>query len=320
MLNAHFDTVGVEYMAAPFSPRVENGRLYCRGAYDMKCSLAACLGAAKALRDQGIELAGDLVVAAVADEEHASLGTIDLITDCPVDAAIVTEPSQLQLCLAHKGFVWMEVTTHGRAAHGSQVTRGIDANLRMGRVLAALEELEVRLRLRPMHPLVGSPSLHAAMLKGGTGPSTYAELCTLQIERRTVPGETEEQVVGEVQAILDELQAADPSFVAKLRAVLVREPFEVAPEATVVRAVECAAGRVLGEVPRRVGENPWMDAALLTAAGIETVVFGTSGDGAHANQEWVDLESVYRLTEILAEAAMIYCGTSSEHRTASTAS
>lgn len=312
MLNAHSDTVGIEGMEAPFLPRVEGGRLYGRGAYDMKGALAACLGAAKALRDAGVELAGDLLVAAVADEEYASLGTTDLIARYAVDGAIVTEPSELELCLAHKGFAWLEVTTHGHAAHGSQFREGIDANLRMGRVLSEIEKLEGRLRAWRGHPLVGPPSLHAATLAGGVGPSTYAERCTLTIERRTVPGESEEQVVVEIQGILDRLAAADPTFRADLEVSLVREPFEVDPDAAIVRAVAAAAEPVLGRVPNQVGENPWMDSALLAAAGVETVIFGPSGGGAHAREEWVDLESVYRLAEILAGAAIRYCGVAGE--------
>lgn len=309
MLNAHYDTVGVGSMEAPFSPQIRDGRLYGRGAYDMKGSLAACLAAAKALRDAGVELAGDLLVAAVADEEYESLGTADLIRRCPVDAAIVTEPTELELCLAHKGFTWLEVTTQGRAAHGSQYDKGVDANLRMGRFLAALDELEKGLRQRDGHPLVGPASLHAATLQGGSGPSTYAERCTLGIERRTIPGESEEQVVAEVQGILDRLAAADPTFRADLATLMTRPPFEAAPDAAIVRALERASAPILGRTPPAVGENPWMDAALLAAAGVETVVFGPSGDGAHAAEEWVDLESVFRLAEILAAVAVDYCGT-----------
>lgn len=308
MLNAHFDTVGVEGMPDPFSGEVREGRLYGRGSYDMKGALAACIAAVRAVRDAGVRLRGDLLVAAVADEEHASLGTADLIGRYTVDGAVVTEPTALRTCLAHKGFVWLEVETLGRAAHGSQFRMGVDANLRMGRVLAALAELERDLRSRPPHPLVGPPSLHASTLRGGTGWSTYAASSVLQIERRTVPGETEAQVVGEVRAILDRLRAEDPDFRAELRTVLVRDPFEVAPDAGIVRALEGAAGDVLGAVPEHVGENPWMDSALLASAGVEAVVFGPAGAGAHAAEEWVDLASVVQTARVLAGTAVRYCG------------
>src|SRR5262245_52920593 len=169
MFNAHYDTVGVEEMPEPFSGAVRDGKLYGRGSYDMKGSLAAQIGAAKALVDAKVPLAGDLLIAAVADEEVASIGTADLVKRYKVDGAVVTEPTALEICLAHKGFVWIEVETHGRAAHGSRFELGVDANMMMGRFLVELDQLERGVRARKPHPLVGPPSLHAATLKGGEG-------------------------------------------------------------------------------------------------------------------------------------------------------
>jgi acetylornithine deacetylase len=308
MLNAHCDTVDVAGMAEPFSGAVRDGKLYGRGAYDMKGSLAACMAAAKALVDSHAPLAGDVLVTAVADEEYGSLGTTDLIRRIHADGAIVTEPTSLEVCLAHKGYLWIEVTVAGRAAHGSRFELGIDANMKMGAFLHELAELEKSLRRRAPHRLVGPPSLHAALLSGGSGLSTYAAASTLHIERRTIPGETEAQAVAEIQAIVDALAAADPAFHATVRPYFVRDPFEVAEDADIVRSVDAAAASVLGRPPAHIGDTPWMDAALLQAAGIETVVCGAAGAGAHADVEWVDLESVYRLSEILAGAALEYCG------------
>jgi acetylornithine deacetylase len=307
MLNAHCDTVGTAGMAEPFSGEIRDGKLHGRGSFDMKGSLAACMAAAKALADSGAKLHGDVLVAAVADEEYGSLGTRDLIERIRVDAAIVTEPTALDVCLAHKGYLWIEVEIAGRAAHGSKFDLGIDANMKMGAFLHELTNLERELRARPPHPLVGPPSLHAAMLSGGSGLSTYAAHSTVKIERRTVPGETEAQAVGEIQKIADKLAESDGDFRATVRAFFVREPFEVAPEAGIVKTVDAAAKKVLGRSAAHIGDTPWMDAALLSAAGIETVVFGVKGAGAHADVEWVDLESVEKLAEILAEAAMEYC-------------
>ena len=189
---------------------------------------------------------GDVLVAAVADEEYGSLGTTDLIRRVKVDGAIVTEPTALDVCLAHKGYLWIEVEVRGRAAHGSKFELGIDANMKMGHFLHRLSELERDLRARPPHPLVGPPSLHAAMLKGGAGLSTYAPSSTVQIERRTVPGETEEQAVAEIQAIVDSLAASDADFAATVRPFFVRDPFEVAPGA----ADRARGGCRRGESPR----------------------------------------------------------------------
>lgn len=308
MLNGHIDTVGVENMPAPFSAEIRNGKLYGRGAYDMKGSVAACITAVKALVDARVPLAGDVCLAAVADEEYASLGTADIITRYHVDGAVVAEPTtNMNLCLAHKGFIWLEVETIGRAAHGSRFNEGIDANMRMGRFLAELEKLEQSLRTQSGHALVGPPSLHAAILKGGTELSAYAAHCYLNIERRTIPGETETQVVGELQAIIDKLAAADPTFKASVKSLFVRDPFEVSAEADIARVVEKAATKVLGQAPARIGETFWADAALLSAAGIETVMIGPCGAGAHAKEEWVELQSLVDLARILAETAIEYC-------------
>ncbi len=309
MLNGHADTVGVDGMADPFGAGIRDGRLYGRGAHDMKGSLAAGIGAAKALSDAGVRLRGDFVVAAVADEEYGSLGTADLVTRIRTDAAIVTEPTNLQVCLAHKGYIWLDVETLGKAAHGSRFTEGVDAVMRMGRFLAELERLEVALRTGPRHPLVGPPSLHAATINGGSGLSTYAAQCRLQIERRTVPGETVEGAVDQLRAIADRLSTSDPSFAATVRAFSAREPFEISPDAHIVRVLAGEAASVLGRRPAFVGDTPWMDAALLADAGIETVVMGPTGAGEHSAVEWVDVDSVVTLAEILARTAVAYCGT-----------
>jgi acetylornithine deacetylase len=309
MLNAHLDTVGVAGMADPFSGELRDGRIHGRGAYDMKGALAACIAAARALRDAGVPLAGDVVVAGVADEEHASLGTFDLVDRYRVDGAIVTEPTSLALCLAHKGFVWLEVTTRGRAAHGSRPGLGIDANLRMGRVLVRLEAVERDLHRGRRHPLVGRASLHAATLHGGTGLSTYAASCTLGIERRTIPGETEADAVAEIRAILDALRAEDPSFEADLSVRLARAPFEARPDSALAACAADALAAALGRPADIIGDSPWMDAAILGAAGIDTIVLGPHGTGAHADDEWVDAESVVRLAGVLAHTAIAYCGT-----------
>src|SRR5579862_1691056 len=218
MLNAHYDTVGVDEMPEPFSAAVRDGKLYGRGAYDMKGSLAACMTAAKALADAGAPQAGDVLVASVADEEYGSLGTASVIANVKVDGAIVSEPTSLKICLAHKGYLWIEVETAGRAAHGSRFMEGVDANMRMGRFLGEFDQLERDLRARPPHPLVGPPSLHAAMINGGSGLSTYAANCKLQIERRSVPGEAEAQVMGEIRKLIDRLSARDSSFHATAKA------------------------------------------------------------------------------------------------------
>lgn len=308
LLNAHLDTVGVSGMAEPFSGAIRDGKLYGRGSYDMKASLAAQLGAAKALVDAGVELAGDLLITAVADEEDKSIGMEHLVQHYRADAAIVTEPTDLQLCRAHRGFIWFDVETVGRAAHGSRFQEGIDANMRMGRFLARLDKLEQELLQRTPHPLAGPPSLHASQLQGGTEISVYAANCLLHMERRIIPGETLEQTTGELQTIIDQLAAEDPTFQATVKPTFLREPFAVAAEAPIVQTVEQAATNHLGAPPTHMGQTFWTDAALLAAAGIETVIIGPTGAGLHSAEEWVDLQSVLDLTQILVDTAVSYLG------------
>ncbi len=307
MLNGHVDTVAIDEMLDPFSATVGDGKMYGRGAYDMKCGLAACMTAVKSLIDTGVSLAGDVLVAAVADEEYASLGTTEVIKHHQVDAAIVTESTELEICIAHRGYIHIEVETIGRAAHGSRFKEGIDANMRMGYFLAELDKLEKDLRARKAHPLIGPPSLHAGVLKGGTGPSTYAASCKLVIERRTIPGETESQIVGELQTIIDRLTAVDPTFEATLKILLARNAFEVDPERDVVKVLQQSAKEVLGMQPELVGQPYWMDTALLSDAGVEAVAMGPIGAGAHSKEEWVDLDSVIQMAEVLAQVIQSYC-------------
>ena len=307
MLNAHMDTVDVAGMADAWSGAVRDGKLYGRGAYDMKGSLAACMAAAKALAGSEVPLGGDLVVAAVADEEYGSIGTTGLLRTVRTDAAIVTEPTSLRICRAHKGYLWIEVEVTGRAAHGSRFDLGIDANLRMGRFLVALEGLERELRARPPHPLVGPPSVHAALLEGGSGLSTYAAKSVVRIERRTIPGETEAGAVAEIEALILRLRREDPSLEISLRTFFSRVVFEIWPDAGIVQTLDSAARTVLPDPPTHVGDTPWMDSALTAGAGIETVVFGPHGAGAHAALEWVDVESVVQTANVLVATARAWC-------------
>jgi acetylornithine deacetylase len=307
MLNGHIDTVAVDGMDNPFSGEIRGNRLYGRGAYDMKGGVAASLAAVKALGDT--PLRGDVLIAAVADEEVASIGMSEVLRHHQTDGAIVTEPTELAVCLACKGFSWIEVETEGRAAHGSRFDLGIDANMRMGRVLARLDDLERALRAREPHWLVGPPSLHAALLKGGSGTSTYAASCHLEIERRMLPDETETEVLKEIQAILDAESARDATFRARARPFLTRMGFEAAADTPLARTlIDTATGR-LGAAPAITGAAYWMDAALIARAGIETVNIGAIGAGAHADEEWVDLDSVAQVATIIADTALAYCGT-----------
>ena len=305
LLNGHIDTVGVAGMSQPFRPRVEGGKLYGRGAYDMKGGMAACLiAAAEAAR---LNLRGDVIVTAVMDEEYAGLGTLAIADQVRADGAIVAEPTELQLVVAHKGFVWLEVETQGVAAHGSRPHLGVDAIAKMGGVLTGLERLAAELAQRPPHPLLGPPSVHASTIQGGGEWSTYPDRCTLAIERRTLPGETGDTAEAELRVIVDGLAAADPAFKAVVRRDLVRSPLETPAGAAIFAAVQQAAAGVLGKLVEPTGVSFWTDAASLHAAGIPTVLFGPLGAGAHAAEEWVDLASVQRCADVYLATAAAFC-------------
>lgn len=305
LLNAHMDTVGVTGMEAPFEPRVENGRLYGRGAYDMKSSLAAIMLAGARARQSNLR--GDVVVAAVADEEVASIGSAAVAAGVAADAAIVAEPTELQLAVAHRGFVWLDVEAAGRAAHGSRPELGVDAIAKMGKILVGLEALDLALRAAPTHPLLGSGSLHASLIEGGQELSSYPERCLLRAERRTIPGETPESVAAEFVQVIAEAAAADPDVRADVRVTFSREPFDVPESAPIVGAVRSAAAAVTGAEPPVVGVPFWTDAAVFAEAGIPTVLFGPIGTGAHAAEEWVDLASVEACARVYLAVAEDVC-------------
>jgi acetylornithine deacetylase len=304
LLCGHLDTVGVEGMAAPHAPRVDGDRLHGRGAYDMKAGLAAALVACR--EAAGLGLAGDVVVAAVADEEHASLGVREALGAVTADAAIVTEPTELELIVAHKGFVWAEIEVTGRAAHGSRPHLGVDAIVKAGPVLTALGELDGGLAERT-HPLLGRGSVHASLIRGGEELSSYPARCVLSLERRTLPGEGAAHVAAELAGLLDECRAADPQLEATVHLLLEREPFEVPAGAEIAELVRAAAGEVLGVPPAVGGASYWADAAFIAAAGIPTVMFGPRGEGAHAAEEWVSLADTEAVARILVAVARRLC-------------
>jgi acetylornithine deacetylase len=305
LLNAHLDVVGAGGMREPWMPRIEGDRLFGRGSYDMKASLAAIMLVGREAARHGLR--GDVIVTAVADEEFASIGVQDVVRRMRADAAIVTEPTGLDLCVAHKGFVWLEVETRGVAAHGSLPDEGVDAIVKMGPVLTGLEALDRVLRSRPRHPLLGTGSVHASLIAGGQELSTYPDRCLLSIERRTIPGETTADIEGQVAAILARAGETDPAFRAEQRTLLVRDPFSVAEDEPIVALARRHLARVRGQEPRTVGAGGWMDSAFLAAAGIPTVVLGPSGEGAHADEEWVDLPSAALTADALLGIVKDYC-------------
>lgn len=300
ILNGHLDVVGVDGMShAPFVPEVRDGDLFGRGSTDMKGGVASmCVAAARAAARGS--LTSEIIVTAVCDEEYESIGTRALLAQgLRATGAIITEPTRMAIAPAHKGFAWIEVVLHGRAAHGSRYDVGIDANRHAGLLLAALDRYELDVLTSRVHPLLGRASLHASSIAGGTGWSTYAERCALRIERRTLPGESGEQALADIRALCDALTTSRPGFQADVSLVCAQPPLDLAGEAPLIAAMRaaCTAG---GVEPTIAGLSCWTDAALFAEAGIPALCFGP-GDisRAHSATEWVEIADLERATEIL---------------------
>jgi acetylornithine deacetylase len=311
MLCGHVDTVGVAGMARPFDPAERDGRVYGRGSQDMKSGVAAMVDAARVLAEGGLD-AGQLIVACVVDEEHSSIGADALVARWRADGAVVTEPTDLAIAIAHKGFEWVEIETEGRAAHGSRPRDGRDAIRLMGRVLAELDALDRAIQSRPAHPLLGVASLHASLIHGGRELSSYPDRCHLQMERRTIPGEAPGCAGREVAAILSRLEAADPEFSAASRALFARSPYEIAADHPLVAAMQSAAAQqfnVEGSTVKAdvTGMSFWTDASVLGDAGIPSLLFGPVGAGLHGVEEWVDVASVVACRDALVTLARTWC-------------
>ncbi|HEY9228735.1 MAG TPA: ArgE/DapE family deacylase, partial [Gemmatimonadaceae bacterium] len=302
MFNGHIDVVGVDGMIHdPWTPPDQHGRIYGRGSTDMKSGVAAMCAAAARAVDAGT-LDSELVIAAVCDEEFESAGTRAVVArGVRTDAAIVTEPTKLSIMPAHLGFVWADVTTHGRAAHGSRWEIGVDAIRHAGLFLAELDRIDAEDLPKRGHPLLGRPSVHASLIEGGTGMSTYPDRCVVRIERRTIPGETPGEVREELSTACAKIAAKRANFRADVNVTFSQEPSDVAVNAPVVQALERALG-ASNEAVRVEGMSAWTDAALLNAAGIPAICFGPGDISlAHAAEEWVAIDEIDRATAVLTE-------------------
>ncbi len=307
MFNGHLDVVGTDGMRhPPFDADVRDGRMYGRGSCDMKSGIAAMCAAAVRAVDAGV--AGEIVIAAVADEEYESIGTRALIErGVRADAAIVTEPTRLCIMPSHLGFVWIDVTAHGHAAHGSRWELGVDAIRHAALYLAEMDRFDREVLPTRSHPLLGRPSIHASLIEGGTGMSTYPDRCTVRIERRTIPGESVAQVEREMRELAVAAHQRDGRVDIDARVTFAQAPSDVATDAPIVRALSDALGAE-GEPVRVEGMTAWTDAALLNAAGIPAICFGPGDISlAHAAEEYVPVDEIERAAAVLARLAGTWC-------------
>jgi acetylornithine deacetylase len=306
MFMGHLDTVGVEGMTHdPYSGDMKDGRIFGRGSADMKSGIAAmCVGALRAFDSLEGRAKRQIIIACVTDEEFESLGTTALIDNgLSAECAIITEPTRLAICPAHRGFVWMEIEFTGRAAHGSRYDVGVDAITHAGLVLAELDELERVTLHERTHPLLGRASVHASTISGGLGISTYPDRCVLTVERRTIPGETADSILAEIETICERVTARRPELSMSVRLIGAQLPSDVATDAPVVTAIARALDAE--NLPTTIeGLSAWTDAALLNAAGIATICFGPGDIAlAHAAEEYVPVDEIIRATDVLTRVA-----------------
>jgi acetylornithine deacetylase len=317
LLNGHLDTVGVAGMTDPFAGRItgdrHSGRLLGRGACDMKAGVAAMVAAAETAAAAGTS--GDIVLALVADEEHASLGTeavLEQLAGQLPDACLVGEPTWLDLAVAHRGYAIIEVALTGKAAHSSQAALGVNAVSHLGRLITAVQERDAALAAGPAHPVAGTGSLMTTVASGGTSPFVLADSALAVVERRTVPGEAAEDGLAEVDGILAAMRCDDPSVRAVASISLSRAAWEYNPASPAGSALAgllaTALGVRHGSVPGRVAAPYWMESALWEAAGVPTVVCGPAGGGMHAADEWADLSQVRDYADALADTIRAFCG------------
>ncbi len=305
LLCGHLDTVGLGSMTDPLVPRIDGDRLYGRGAYDMKAGLAAALMACREAARRNLD--ARVLVAAVADEEHGSIGIRRVLRDLAADAAIVTEPTEMAIGIAHKGFVWTEIDVIGVAAHGSRPQLGVDAIVKTGALLVGLDQMNRALADHP-HPLLGPGTVHASLVDGGQEPSTIPGRCRLTIEHRTLPGQDRSDVQALVADLLTRCGRADPEFRAEARTLMHRPAMETSADHPLVRALSTAHRELRGTRADLVGMSYWADSAFISARGIPTVLFGPGGEGAHADVEWVSLTDTVDCARILLEAARSMSG------------
>nr|WDY64407.1 mitochondrial acetylornithine deacetylase [Aureobasidium pullulans] len=310
MLNGHIDTVALStYGPSPLSGDLVDEKIYGRGVLDMKAGVAAAMTTLLHFDQHGSK--GDIILTAVADEEDRSLGTSAILTaGWTADAAIIPEPTSLSLHHAHKGFVWVKVTILGVAAHGSDATTGVDAIMHTSSFLSAVKSYATTL---PEDNVLGKSTMHTGTIRGGEENSSYPASCTVTLEFRTVNNISQSSAVilHDIAAILADLGNQDKAFRYQSPTVL----FERAPLSPLSSSHPflLAAKQSLAEVQGRREEDVevsaakfWTDAGLLSEAGIPCLVLGPKGEGLHGKDEWVDVESIKIVEEVMRDTVRLF--------------
>lgn len=312
--NGHLDVVPAgdpsTWLHDPWEGMVDDGRLVGRGAADMKGPIASALAAAAALRRAGIELGGTLTFHLAADEEHAGIHGTKVLWERGLlvqDACVVGEPSDLRIGLAERGGAWITATARGKAAHGSQPHLGINAITSMSRFLLRLPEVLPDLR----HPLVGSPTVNAALITGGSAPNVVPDRCEVDIDRRIVPGETDPaEVLAPFERLAADLRSIDPEVDIECELREWTDAAEASPASSIADVVRTAVASERGETPPNVGFTGITDARFyINQAEIPTVIFGPGSlSVAHTANEWVGVDDLVAAARIYARIFVAFLG------------
>ncbi len=309
MLAGHMDTVRTAGYPEAYSAEERGGFVYGRGACDMKGALACYLEVAEALQKTQPPLGGSLYVVGVADEEYKMFGAQEIGESGPqVDGVIVGEPTELAVCPASKGRVTTNVVTRGRAAHSSTPETGVNAITHMGKVLSALEDYgSDLLEQRDSHPLLGRPRVNPGNIEGGSQANIVPDACRLEVDRRTLPGESKQDFYNELENLLAEAGKDVPEFRAGLtEPSLLVSANEVAPDEPVVVALKKSAEEVLGGTCELQGFTAGSDAAYY---GSPAVICGPGSiEQAHTTSEFVAVEDLVLATKIYLRTVLSMLG------------
>lgn len=318
LLTGHIDTVPPYDMEDPFSVKIKDGNMIGRGVVDMKGPLACMIAAIIGIKRAGIKLKGDIVFAGVIDEEYNSEGTIDLIKKgIQADAAIVGEPSNLDICLAHRGLEWFEFVFEGKTVHGGKQKEGINAILKASNFIQRVEEKLIPKLENKVHPLIGNGSMNYGTINGGTQPSTVAGGCSLTMDRRWLPGEKYEDVINEYNSVIGELNNEDKEFKCKLKVMensamrdgYVHEAMEIDKNHPIIDIIISKTKQIYNKEPNKTYFPAWSDGGLLSSyANIPTVIFAP-GDlqTAHSSDECLEIAQIYPAALIYASIAVEFC-------------
>ena len=326
LFTGHTDTVPPYGMPGdPYVIRTVDGSLYGRGVLDMKAGLACMMMAMAAIKRAGVRLSGDLIFAALIDEEAKSLGTRAWLQNCSEmpDAAIVSEPTNMEICVGHRGLEWFEFTFHGKTVHGGRQKEGINAIQKAMMFINRLEDdLIPRIESKTPHPIIGSPSMNYGLIRGGTQPSTVAGECILQLDRRWIPAESFKGVVGEYQQIIDELSAEDPKFKADIKVMeisymddtYIHEAMDTDPEEPIVKAAEKAIKEETETNAVMRSFTAWSDGGLINYYGkVPTIVLGPGElEYAHSAEEHIGIGTLVPAVLIYTSIACDFCGLKTE--------